>query len=184
MQFSVLFFFILVVCSFNSLSAKELRLNELKNINSKIFFMRHALAPGYGDPKNFKIYDCSTQRNLSNDGINQAKKIAIELRKHNIKFSKVYSSFWCRCFETVKSMGLTNYELNIGLNSFFENHANKEEVMKHLSVLISSLDKNEGPYLFVTHYVVIGSFTNKFPKSGGIVVHDLISKINHALKFN
>ena len=70
----VLFFILFIIVSvFNSLNAKELKLNEIKNINSKIFFMRHALAPGFGDPENFKIDDCSTQRNLSQDGINQAR---------------------------------------------------------------------------------------------------------------
>ena len=182
MHFSVLFLFILLVSSLNSLSAKELRLNKLKNINSKIFFMRHALAPGYGDPKNFKIYDCSTQRNLSNDGINQAREISNEFKKYDIKFTKVYSSYWCRCYDTVKSMGLTNYELHSGLNSFYQNYANKKEVLRDLRDLISFLDKEKGPYLFVTHYVVIGSYTNIFPVSGGIVVHDLNSQINNKLQ--
>ena len=54
--------------------------------------------------------------------------------------------------------------------------------MKDLRHLISSLDKKQGPYLFVTHYVVIGSYTKIFPDSGGIVVHDLNSKSNHELQ--
>ena len=54
--------------------------------------------------------------------------------------------------------------------------------MKDLRDLISSLDKKQGPYLFVTHYVVIGSYTKIFPDSGGIVVHDLNSKSNHELQ--
>ena len=179
----VLFFILFIIVSvFNSLNAKELKLNEIKNINSKIFFMRHALAPGFGDPENFKIDDCSTQRNLSQDGINQARKIGSQFKKYNIKFNRVYSSFWCRCFETVRSMGIKNFELHSGLNSFFQNHSSKKEVLKKLNDLISSLDKKKGPYLFVTHYVVIGSYTNIFPDSGGMVVYDLTSKINYELE--
>ena len=98
----------------NFLNAKELKLDEIKNLNSKVFFMRHALAPGFGDPENFKLDDCSTQRNLSNEGINQASKIAKEFKKYDVKFTKVYSSYWCRCYETVKSMGLKNYQLHSG----------------------------------------------------------------------
>ena len=97
-------------------------------------------------------------------------------------FTKVYSSYWCRCYKTVKSMGLKNYQLHSGLNSFYQNHVSKKEVMKDLRNLISSLGKKQGPYLFVTHYVVIGSYTKIFPDSGGIVVHDLNSKSNHALQ--
>ena len=173
---------IIIFTSFNALNAKGLKIDEIKNLNSKVFFMRHALAPGNGDPENFKLDDCSTQRNLSNDGIFQAKKISNEFKKYDIKFTKVYSSYWCRCYETVKSMGLKKYELHSGLNSFYQNYANKKEVLKDLKDLISSLDKKQGPYLFVTHYVVIGSYTNIFPVSGGIVVHDLNSQVNNELQ--
>tara|TARA_B100001121_G_C18155423_1_gene374249 strand:- start:224 stop:469 length:246 start_codon:yes stop_codon:yes gene_type:complete len=79
-------------------------------------------------------------------------------------------------------MGLKNYQLHSGLNSFYQNHVNKNQVIEDLKDLISSLDKKKGPYLFVTHYVVIGSYTQIFPNSGGIVVHDLNSKSNHKLK--
>ena len=182
MKLFILLIFVSIVNFFNPLIAKELRLTEIRNLNSKVFFMRHALAPGNGDPENFKLDDCSTQRNLSNDGIYQARKISNEFKKYDIKFTKVYSSYWCRCYETVKSMGLKNYELHSGLNSFYQNYANKQEVLKDLKDLISSLDNERGPYLFVTHYVVIGSFTKVFPVSGGIVVHDLNSKSNHALQ--
>ena len=182
MRLFVLLIFIPIVTSFNSLNAKELRLHEINNLNSKVFFMRHALAPGNGDPENFKLNDCSTQRNLSNDGIYQARKISNEFKKYSVKFTKVYSSYWCRCYETVRSMGLKNYQLHFGLNSFYQNYAKKKEVIKDLRDLISSLDKKQGPYLFVTHYIVIGSYTKIFPDSGGIVVHDLNSKSNHELQ--
>ena len=174
---------ILLISSFlNFLNAKELKLDDFKNLDSKVFFMRHAFAPGNGDPENFKLDDCSKQRNLSKEGINQASKIAKEFKKYDVKFTKVYSSYWCRCYETVKSMGLKNYQLHSGLNSFYQNHVRKKEVMKDLKDLISSLNKKQGPYLFVTHYVVIGSYTQIFPDSGGIVVHDLNSKFNHELQ--
>ena len=182
MKFFLSTIIIFIFTSLNVLNAKELKIDEIKNLNSKVFFMRHALAPGFGDPENFKLDDCSTQRNLSNDGIDQARKISNEFNKYGVKFTKVYSSYWCRCYETVKSMGLKNYQLHSGLNSFYQNHANKKEVIKDLKDLISSLNKKHGPYLFVTHYVVIGSYTQIFPDSGGIVVHDLNSKLNYELQ--
>ena len=182
MNFFLSTIIIFIFTSLNALNAKGLKIDEIINLNSKVFFMRHALAPGFGDPENFKLDDCSTQRNLSNDGIDQARKISNEFTKYDVKFTKVYSSYWCRCYETVKSMGLKNYQLHSGLNSFYQNHVSKKEVMKDLNNLISSLDKKQGPYLFVTHYVVIGSYTKIFPDSGGIVVHDLNSKSNHELQ--
>ena len=130
------------------------------------------------------------KKDQSLENINQIKTelfgkngiISNEFKKYDIKFTKVYSSYWCRCYETVKSMGLKKYELHSGLNSFYQNYANKKEVLKDLKDLISSLDKKQGPYLFVTHYVVIGSYTKIFPDSGGIVVHDLNYKSNHELQ--
>ena len=182
MKFFLLTIIVFIFTNFNALNAKGLKIDEVKNLDSKVFFMRHALAPGFGDPENFKLNDCSTQRNLSNDGINQAKEVSKEFTKYDVKFTKVYSSYWCRCYETVKSMGLKNYELHSGLNSFYQNHANKKKVVKDLKDLISSLNKKQGPYLFVTHYVVIGSYTKIFPVSGVIVVHDLNSKFNRELQ--
>ena len=93
MKFFLSTIIIFMLASFNALKAKELKIDEIKNLNSKVFFMRHALAPGFGDPENFKLDDCSTQRNLSKEGINQASKIAKELKKNDVKFTKVYSSY-------------------------------------------------------------------------------------------
>jgi broad specificity phosphatase PhoE len=61
--------------------------------------LRHARAPGTGDPQNFQLKDCRTQRNLSQEGLAQAKKIGLELPAK----IKIYSSKWCRCLETAKN---------------------------------------------------------------------------------
>ena len=53
-----------------------------------------------GDPNNFDINDCNTQRNLSNSGRKQAEKIGSFFKDNNISIDKVYSSEWCRCKET------------------------------------------------------------------------------------
>ena len=90
MKLFILLIFVSIINFFNSLNAQELRLNEVHNLNSKVFFMRHALAPGNGDPENFKLDDCSTQRNLSNDGIYQARKISNEFKKKKMIKIKIY----------------------------------------------------------------------------------------------
>jgi len=68
----------------------------------KIIFIRHALAPGRGDPKGFKIDDCKTQRNLNQEGINQSKKIGKLFNEKKIKIDQVLSSQWCRCKDTAR----------------------------------------------------------------------------------
>ena len=67
----------------------------------KIIFIRHSIAPGGGDPENFSLNDCSTQRNLSKKGIEQSKQIGEFFKKNKIpKISGVLSSQWCRCKDT------------------------------------------------------------------------------------
>ena len=68
----------------------------------KLIFIRHALAPGNGDPENFELQNCSTQRNLNEIGIQQSKKIGLILKKNEIKIDNIYSSEWCRCKDTAK----------------------------------------------------------------------------------
>ena len=78
----------------------------------KLIFIRHAYAPGSGDPDNFNLNDCSTQRNLSNEGRNQAKNIGEFLKKNKIKIEKVISSEWCRCKDT-SSLAFGSFETKI-----------------------------------------------------------------------
>ena len=68
----------------------------------KLIFIRHAKAPGSGDPENFKLNDCSTQRNLNYHGFEQSKKIGLFFKKNNIPIDLVLSSEWCRCKDTAK----------------------------------------------------------------------------------
>ena len=95
-------FLLLIFITINSPVKADLNQNmiyELKQ-GGKLIFIRHAYAPGGGDPINFDINKCSTQRNLSDSGRNQASEIGSFFKKNNIQVDKVYSSEWCRCKET------------------------------------------------------------------------------------
>ena len=70
-------------------------MNQLED-GGKLIFIRHAYAPGSGDPNNFNLNDCSTQRNLSDEGRKQAQNIGKLFRKNEIKIEKILSSEWCR----------------------------------------------------------------------------------------
>ena len=107
--FILIFYFLLsIVFTSNSYSNDEV-ISKLQS-GGKIVFIRHAIAPGNGDPENFNILDCSTQRNLSEEGIKQSKKIGIFFIKNNIKIDKVLSSEWCRCKDTAK-YAFKNFQL-------------------------------------------------------------------------
>ena len=146
-------------------------INQLKD-GKKIIFIRHAYAPGNGDPNNFNLNDCSTQRNLSESGKNQAKYIGIFFSKNKIKIDKVLSSEWCRCKETAK-IAFKDYSTNNFLNSFYSPKyaQNKKKQIKELKEYVNEFESNEN-LVFVTHYVLISEVLNYAPSSGEIVVSD------------
>ena len=172
-------FLIIIFISINSPIKAESNqnvINELKK-GGNLIFIRHAYAPGGGDPKNFDINDCKTQRNLSNSGRDQAKKIRSFFKDNNIPISKVYSSEWCRCKETA-SIAFNDFETKSFLNSFFSSQfaKNKDLQMKKLKTFINNLDKNKN-LVFVTHYVVISESLNYAPSSGEIVISNKNLKV-------
>ena len=176
-----LFYFFIVT---NALANENYIL--LQNFNkisdNKIIFMRHALAPGNGDPSNFKIDDCSTQRNLDMNGIRQSQIIGENFKRFEIRFTKIFSSFWCRCKDTASFLNLGEFSTHKALNSFYQAHVNREETLDELNKLIESLKVFKGTYLMVTHYVVIQAFTGISLQSGGMVVYDMETKKSYYLK--
>ena len=177
-------FFLLLIFETN---AKEsfISLEKLKNHDmDKVIFLRHALAPGNGDPSNFNVNDCSTQRNLDQVGIDQSSMLGNTLKKIGIKFSKIYSSFWCRCKDTALNMNIGEFKTHEGLNSFYEKHADRKLTLIKLNNLVNSFDKSGGPYLLVTHYVNILAFTGLSTSSGGMVAFDLNSQESIHIKLN
>ena len=172
-------FLIIIFISINSpikADSNQNVINELKK-GGNLIFIRHAYAPGGGDPKNFDINDCKTQRNLSNSGRDQAKKIGSFFKDNNIPISKVYSSEWCRCKETA-SIAFNDFETKSFLNSFFSSQfaKNKDLQMKRLKTFINNWDKNKN-LVFVTHYVVISENLDYAPSSGEIVISNKNLKV-------
>ena len=167
------FFFIIFITLPSTIKAdlnQELYL-ELKK-GDKLIFIRHAYAPGGGDPENFDINNCDTQRNLSEEGRDQAKKIGIFFEENDVPILKVFSSEWCRCKETAE-LAFTNFETKDFLNSFFSakfsNNRNKQ--MLDLKNYVKEFKGNEN-LIFVTHYVVISEALDYAPSSGEIVISD------------
>ena len=170
--FFKILFFILILYSHTSNSEIN---KELKEINANIIFLRHSIAPGFGDPDYFNLNHCSTQRNLNGEGISQSKNIGEFFKSNNIKFSEVLSSEWCRCKDTVNEMNIGKWKTFTGLNSFFQGYSNKDEVLKKLNKKLSSTSNDE-LVLMVTHQVVISKITGIAPPSGGIVIYNSQTK--------
>ena len=151
-------------------------LNELQN-GGNIIFIRHAYAPGGGDPENFDINDCSTQRNLNDNGRNQSKKIGNLFKRNEVPVDKVISSEWCRCKETA-SIAFNEFKTKNFLNSFYSPKfaKNKKKQIKNLKNYINNWNDNKNLVL-VTHYVVILEALDYAPRSGEIVISDRNFKI-------
>ena len=150
----------------------------------KLIFIRHALAPGGGDPDNFNLNDCSTQRNLDKSGISQAKIIGQFFKKNNIKIDQVFSSEWCRTKETALN-AFEDYKTFSALNSFFSSKfaKNRDEQMKDLRNFVNKWDSKKN-IVFVTHYVVILEALNTTVSSGEIIVADKNYKVIGSIETN
>ena len=179
---------ILTIFIFLTISIKaqtdEQVINELKE-GKKIIFIRHAFAPGNGDPTNFNINNCLTQRNLSTEGKNQAKMIKKFFLKNHIIFDKKISSEWCRCKETAEIIFSQNYETKSFLNSFYDTRfiKNKDSQIKELKRYVKEWNGNNN-LVFITHYVVISEILGFQASSGEIVISDKDYNVISNLKFN
>ena len=165
---------IFLLISFNtSLKANsEYNVQKILNEGGKLIFIRHAYAPGGGDPDNFDISNCASQRNLNDEGVEQAKKIGNFFLEKNIMIDKILSSEWCRCKQTAK-YAFKNYETKSFLNSFFSKKFadNKDKQIKELKEYLKKWN-GKSNLIFVTHYVVILETLNISVSSGENVVAD------------
>jgi len=135
-----------------------------------IILMRHATTtPGTGDPPNFRLGDCTTQRLLSDAGRGQAKAIGAMLREQGIKADRVLSSAWCRCVDTAELMDLGPVEVFEPLNSFFGTGDIAARQTEAVRKLIGDW-KGPGTLVLVTHQVNVTALTDVFPASGEMVV--------------
>ena len=132
-----------------------------------ILMIRHALAPGNGDPPNFKIGDCATQRNLDDTGRNQARSIGVWLRNNGITSARVYSSQWCRCLETARLLNLGPVQELAALNSFYERAQDREPNLRALNDFISQQPVLGELIILVTHFVTIADIAGTGVSSGG-----------------
>jgi phosphohistidine phosphatase SixA len=132
--------------------------------------MRHAEAPGTGDPANFQLGDCSTQRNLSAAGRSQAAKIGQVFRDRAIPIATILSSQWCRCLDTARLLDLGAVKPFPALNSFFQDSTREPSQTATVRQWIKTHSTQKGVSILVTHQVNITALTNIFPKSGELVV--------------
>jgi phosphohistidine phosphatase SixA len=137
-----------------------------------VLLMRHALAPGVGDPANFKLGDCSTQRNLSAEGREDAREIGEWLKRRDIPILRVESSRWCRARETAELLGVGAVKANRNLDSLFQEvdpigDPRTAKIRKR----IVDHRQTRGLLIMVGHFVNISALTGVGVESGeGVLV--------------
>ena len=154
--------------------AKDVLADAITAIDANVVFMRHANAPGFGDPAHFNLKDCSTQRNLDDAGRKQAQHIGGLIRASNVKFVEVLSSEWCRCKDTADLLNVGQWQTFSGLNSFFQGHADEASTLRQLRLKFTSIQP--GVTLMVTHQVVISAVTGQGAQTGEMIAFNTRTK--------
>ena len=134
-----------------------------------IGLMRHSTAPGSDDPPNFKLGECSTQRNLSAGGRAQAQAIGARLRQAGLTGVRVVSSQWCRTLDTARLLGIWAVDELHSLNSLLTYPGQSAAMTADARRWILSQDPSK-PTILVTHQINIGAIVNAYPNEGDIVV--------------
>ncbi|WP_129483381.1 histidine phosphatase family protein [Pseudomonas hydrolytica] len=130
-----------------------------------LLILRHTTAPGTGDPAHFQLGNCSTQRNLSQQGREEARRWGALLRSQGIGRPRLFSSRWCRALDTAREMGLGTVQPLPALDSFFALPGNGSEQTSQLIRTINLMPPGE-PLVLVSHQVNITALTRIFPASG------------------
>jgi len=179
-QSSVLKWLMLGVVMTGSFQASASELSESLKKSDSVLLMRHALAPGIGDPAGYKLQDCKSQRNLDATGRAQAQKTGQWLKAQGVGNALVFTSAWCRCKETAENLAFGTPVLEPSLNSFFDDMRQGPQSNVNLQKFIVGQLKSKGDkaLILVTHHVNIVEFTGENVGSGDMV----LAKVNSAGK--
>lgn len=158
------YFFLLLSLAVTPVQADQL---ALLNTPGHALLLRHALAPGVGDPAGFQLNDCATQRNLSAEGRRQAQNIGEKLRAAGIESATVYSSRWCRCMETAELLGFGVPQPLPAINSFFRSRdpAAKSEATEAFQQHLAD-GHDAAARIYITHQVNLSALLGGFAQSG------------------
>ena len=168
--------FLIIICTLlftqSKFATAQSDLTSKLKDGSHVLLMRHADAPGYGDPKNYQISQCSTQRNLGDLGRKQAKNTGDWLSSQGIEQAKVYSSPWCRCIDTASLLNKGVVKKEAALGSFFDDMSQAKRQTDELVKLIAVERKQNPtmPIIMVTHHVNIESYVGMVVNSGDMVL--------------
>jgi phosphohistidine phosphatase SixA len=161
---------LVLLCAASAAIAQEAAAWAGLRAGGQVALVRHAgTAGGAGDPPEFRLEDCATQRNLTLEGRAQARRLGELLRAGGVPVGKVLSSQWCRCLETVALMGLGTPELAPTFNNAFTFRDRIEELTAGARAIVAAWS-GPGTLVVVTHGANILPLSGIMPEEGGMVV--------------
>jgi broad specificity phosphatase PhoE len=135
-----------------------------------VALVRHGATPGgAGDPPGFRLDDCATQRNLTNKGRAEARRLGEQFRNEDVSVGKLMSWEWCRCQDTAALMDLGPVELSATFNNAFTLHECIGELTAGARAIVAGWTE-PGTLVVVTHGANILPLTGVMPAEGGMVI--------------
>ena len=134
-----------------------------------VALVRHGEAPGVGDPQDWKLADCSTQRNLDDAGRAQARALGARLRAERIQVTRLIASPWCRTLETATLLGVGTVQPEPTFSNAFVLSERRAELSAGARAVIAKW-RGPGVLLVVTHGANIAALTGRNPATAELVV--------------
>ncbi|HKU98026.1 MAG TPA: histidine phosphatase family protein [Vineibacter sp.] len=134
-----------------------------------VALMRHADAPGFGDPPGWRLDDCSTQRNLSAQGRADAVAVGARLKAQGARLGRIVSSPWCRCVDTATLMDVGRIEIEATFSNAVMLSERRDALTQGARTLLREW-KGPGALLVVTHGANIQALIGTNPAAGEIIV--------------
>jgi broad specificity phosphatase PhoE len=134
-----------------------------------VVLMRHARTePGVGDPPNFRVGDCGTQRNLSAEGREQARRTGAAFQREGIRLDEVRSSAWCRCVDTAQ-LAFGRHTVWAPVNTFFGGQGERDTQTRQVLAAVRGL-RAPANWMLVTHQVNVTALTGEYLAMGEVFV--------------
>jgi broad specificity phosphatase PhoE len=143
---------------------------DLLRSGGHVIMIRHAITtPGVGDPPGFRLDDCATQRNLTDEGRAHARRLGEAFRARGIPVGRVLSSPWCRCLETARLAFSETPEVSTPLSNLFGRPEAHDAQVRQLRPILSAAPVR-GNLVLVTHGSTIQAVTGINPATAEMVV--------------
>ena len=161
-----------LACPLWPVAAADDEVAKLLREGGAVIAFRHALAPGTFDPPGFKPGVCSTQRNLSDEGRAQARRIGEWFGARGLKPARVRSSPWCRCLDTATlAFGSTEPWAALGSPRGASESTNAQSLAELRRALAAASAPRRAFEVWVTHMFVLSDLAGTNSASGeGLVL--------------